>query len=118
MISIRKGVFETNSSSVHALILCTKEDYENLQHGKLLIEPYKNKLITWQEATRQLVDDWGYSWDEVEKMSPEALLDAYYDHDVAVDFDHWGEDYDYFEKEMTTPNGEQIVAFGYSGYNG
>ena len=30
---IRKGVFETNSSSTHSLVMCLKSDYDKWEHG-------------------------------------------------------------------------------------
>ena len=38
MKQIRYGIFETNSSSTHCLILCTKEEWNDFQEGKLLLE--------------------------------------------------------------------------------
>lgn len=34
---IRNGIFETNSSSTHSLVLCTKEKYDKWQRGELFI---------------------------------------------------------------------------------
>jgi len=34
MIQIRRGTFETNSSSTHALCILTKEEYNNILNGK------------------------------------------------------------------------------------
>lgn len=36
---IRRGTFETNSSSVHSLTLCSKSDYERWSYGELFYEP-------------------------------------------------------------------------------
>ena len=33
ILQVRQGVFETNSSSTHTLTICTKEDYEDWEHG-------------------------------------------------------------------------------------
>ena len=34
---IRKGVFETNSSSTHSLTMCLKSDYDKWANGELLL---------------------------------------------------------------------------------
>lgn len=36
-IQIRKGVFETNSSSVHSIVMCKKADYDMWNDGKMLL---------------------------------------------------------------------------------
>lgn len=33
---IRRGVFETNSSSVHSLTMCTSSDYDKWKNGELV----------------------------------------------------------------------------------
>jgi len=35
---IRRGTFETNSSSVHSLTLCSESDYERWSNGELFYE--------------------------------------------------------------------------------
>ena len=42
---IRKGTFETNSSSSHSLVFCTEEEYKKLEFV-LLSEDLKSKIIT------------------------------------------------------------------------
>lgn len=38
---IRKGVFETNSSSVHAMAILNEADYKRYQQGELKLDVYK-----------------------------------------------------------------------------
>lgn len=38
MIQIRKGTFETNSSSTHSLVILKKEDWEEVKNGNLFID--------------------------------------------------------------------------------
>lgn len=83
---IRRGVFETNSSSVHTLTIVSKEDFERFKKGEL--------RAVWGG---DLVDS---SNDDFED---------------ADSWESYGEDYEYFEKEYTTNSGETVVAFGYHG---
>lgn len=54
MKTIRMGVFETNSSSTHSLCILTKQEYQDWQDGKVVLDLYsagvkplnENKLIT------------------------------------------------------------------------
>lgn len=52
-ISIRQGVFETNSSSSHAIVIMTNKEYENWQKDKSYVnlvdeldDPYI-KIVQW-----------------------------------------------------------------------
>lgn len=38
MIKIRRGTFETNSSSTHSLVILTKEDWKAVESGELFID--------------------------------------------------------------------------------
>ena len=42
---IRRGTFETNSSSVHSLTLCSESDYERWSYGELFYEPLGKGFI-------------------------------------------------------------------------
>lgn len=37
---IRKGVFETNSSSTHSLTMCSEEEFEAWKRGEVLFQEY------------------------------------------------------------------------------
>ena len=64
MIQIRNGVFETNSSSTHSLVMCMKNDYDkwanrevylNNEAGWSSYSEYKNKqFVTKEEAIDKL----------------------------------------------------------------
>ena len=56
MIQIRQGVFETNSSSVHAIAICTQDEWNKLQSGEYL------------------VNEWGIN-DIISKDDPKAIND-------------------------------------------
>lgn len=45
MIKIRKGLFETNSSSTHALCIFSKEQWRDFRNGKLAYDIDKRKLV-------------------------------------------------------------------------
>ena len=122
MFKIRQGVFETNSSSTHSLILCSKEEYEKLEQEELFIDVWDNSLITLEEAkNRYVADAEKYNLDcpDIYKTSEEEAIDLLNEYDVARTLDNYCSNYfERFEKEYTTPNGESIVAFGYYGFDG
>lgn len=93
---IRRGVFETNSSSVHSLTMCTQSDYDKWENGELIYDYWNDKLIPLDDTENH--DD-----------------DRYYTYDR---FYEYGElDYETFEDTFTTENGETVVAFGYYGHD-
>ena len=44
-IQIRKGVFETNSSSTHTLVIASNEEYEKWQKGELYFDAFNEKFF-------------------------------------------------------------------------
>lgn len=51
-IQIRKLVFETNSSSVHTMVMCDKEDYNDWEDGKMLFLPDLDTFLNTEEANK------------------------------------------------------------------
>ena len=118
---IRRGVFETNSSSVHSLTMCSYEEYEKWENGDVLFWVDKNKFgtkeeiieemktMTWYGSLRYLNTNWDDE-DEVDEIFSDERVktcEEYFD-DL---------DYETFEDTYTTPNGEKVVAFGYYGHD-
>ena len=133
---IRRKVFETNSSSVHTLTICSKKEYEAWKRGELLYDRWSetlvspNKLTDGQkndaareyESTR---DDFKKYWNELNSSVKEKWYIKYaVDHDL-IDRDlqtyfEYEDDYDYekYVKQYTTESGDDIVIFGQYGYDG
>lgn len=42
---IRYGVFETNSSSVHSLTMCSEEEFEAWKRGEVLLKRWSGEFI-------------------------------------------------------------------------
>ena len=89
MRTIRRGVFETNSSSVHSITIVPAEEFYKWKTGELL----------YDRDTKTLVDP-----NKVD-FSDELIAYEKYPND----------EYEYFDKHYTTKNGDKIVAFGYYG---
>lgn len=130
---IRRGVFETNSSSTHSLTMCLKSDYDKWESGEVLLfigsgwcypddnKPEKNHFYTKEEAI---------AFEKVSKYPPAKDLDWDNENEVMdmlhdnewFDSDYYWNDYcseyETFEDELTTPNGDDVVTFGYYGYDG
>ena len=128
---IRKGTFETNSSSVHSLVMCNKSDYDKWEQGKVFLfrgsgyaypdgnKPQVNHFYTKEEAI---------TFEKSSKYHPNFTYDTegdlfdflhenkWYDYDYF--WNEWCEDWETFEESFTTENGDTVIAFGYDGYDG
>lgn len=53
-IQVRQGLFETNSSSTHSLVMFKGSDWELFKEGKMVIENsfYSNKLIRREDVPK------------------------------------------------------------------
>jgi len=112
-ISIRRGVFETNSSSTHSMTMCAAEDYEAWKQGKMYFDSRNDKFLTMDDILEKFTD---LNLPSYRKTIDDVLKD----HDI---FSYEG----YFENEseledfsgtFTTKGGEKVMAFGKYGYNG
>lgn len=110
-IQIRKGVFETNSSSTHTLVIANNEEYEKWQKGELYFDAFNEKFYTEDELFEMAKNDKHYSG----VMSLEAFLEYYDDICSYKNYGSWYENYEYYH---TTQSGDKIVVFGYYGYDG
>ena len=50
LLSIRRSVFETNSSSTHSIVFMTADEYEKFNYGDLFVDTFTGKLVTFDEA--------------------------------------------------------------------
>lgn len=127
MINIRRGCFETNSSSVHSLSMCMKNEYDEWEKGKVyynerFLRNGSPKFLTKDEALQCLKENYKDYYDQImdNDLSDEEIdeilcacwidsYDKFYYDDECIET---------FYKELTTPAGEDVVAFGYYGYDG
>lgn len=56
MIKIRYGVFETNSSSVHSLIMCSDEEYKAFERHQLYYNCWEHYFMTREEVREKIVE--------------------------------------------------------------
>lgn len=119
---VRRGVFETNSSSTHSLTMMMKSEYDRWHTEQLYLyeggygwdfdKPDKNQLYTKDEAVNFTKMNKYYK--DEDEIDDEILKDAGF-----ISSDDEGNEYlEGFYQEFTTPSGETIVAFGEYGYNG
>lgn len=106
-MTIRNGIFETNSSMTHSLVICAKEEMEKWRNGELFRRRWgEDRLVTKEEMEKIIADEREYA-----------------DRD---DFETYGEfmsDHGYWELEhdsgkFVTPSGDEmcwVAAYGRDG---
>ena len=120
---IRRGVFETNSSSTHSITMMMKSDYDRWEKESLYLfngypygwefnKPINDKLYTKDEAMKFVKNSKHYN--DSDEIRDEDLREMGF-----ISSDDEGSYYlESFYEEFTTPSGETIVAFGEYGYEG
>lgn len=121
-IQIRQGVFETNSSSVHSITMCTQNEFDDWRNGKVYrnngwwgssTSPLKKKVFVTYDEAMDLIKSSSYykpiyECDEVDKYFQKYEIYSY---------ENWGDYYETDVTHYTTPNGEKIVAVCYYGHD-
>lgn len=120
---IRRGVFETNSSSVHSLTMCTAEEYRKWENGEVLYWEDKDKFGTREDIIEEL-KTLRYSWSK-ELYYPDTnwedkddVNDVFSDERIMTYEEYFdNDDFETFEDRYGTPSGDVVVAFGYYGHD-
>ena len=127
---IRNGVFESNSSSIHSIVLCMESDYNKWWKENLFLfdgyggsyfgetKPERNHFYTKEEAITFIKNSKyppskDFDWNDEDSVM--KLLHEYEWYDYDYYWDVYCENYEVFEETTKTPTGEGVVAFGYYG---
>lgn len=121
---IRKNIFETNSSSTHSLTMCTKSEFDRFKDGTMVL--YADEVLVpisvYEKEVEKLKEEYLKNhpdFDENSEKCQEDLEDFLYYENEYKTYKEWCND-EYLEtyvNDYTTPNGEEIVAFGKYGYD-
>lgn len=119
---IRFGVFETNSSSVHSLTMCSGEEYEKWKNGEVLYWRERDKFGTKEDIIEEMKTlTWyngGLIYDDVNWENEDEVNDIFSDEGVNTCEEYFeNEWFETFRDSYTTPNGEKVIAFGYYGHD-
>ena len=112
---IRRGVYETNSSSTHSLTMCSEEEYDKWCSGELLFCEWGHKFESKEDVIKKLKEKYpDVNWDDEDKVH-----DIFEDCGITTSDEYFDDEYlETFEETYTTPNNEKVIAFGKYGYNG
>lgn len=96
---IRRGVFETNSSSVHSLTIVMEDEYKKWENGELIYDRCNDKLVPVTE--------------EIKEKMKSGRHSRYLTYEQFDDFEY--NEYETYEESCVTPLGEKVIVFGYYG---
>lgn len=120
---IRRGVFETNSSSVHSLTMCSGEEYKKWKNGEVLYWKDEDRFGT-REDIIEMMKKKRYSWNKelcypnVNWDDEDEISDIFSDEGVQTCEEFFDNEwFETFRYSHTTPSGEEVVAFGYYGHD-
>lgn len=125
-IQVRKSVFETNSSSTHSLTMCMNSDFKKWKNEEIIFDDYEykdGKFISYEEAKIKANERY-YNEENLDctEMCDEGFkkfLNENLDLELYPSWDNFvnykAESYEIFEENFTTPNGDEVVSFGYQG---
>ena len=123
MIKIRKNVFETNSSSVHTITICSLKEFNEWENGNLYYRKYNGSFCTKEEIINKLESQAWFTkyyekgwlntlsnedFDEFVKEEEYLTYEKFCDRETC---------YEYYEERYTTEHGDEIVVFGEYGEN-
>ena len=120
---IRRGVFETNSSSVHSITMCSDDEYKKWMNGDAYVHKYNNKILTRDEIIEELKTKKNWRTEELyyqdTDWTDEIVVDDLISDNEYMTYDAYWEDIDYetFDDSYTTNNGDKVHAFGYYGHD-
>lgn len=119
---IRRGVFETNSSSVHSITMCSKDEYCKWERGEVYKQRYSSsRFKTRDEVVEELKTKTHWKskdlyYKDVDWNDKEYVDELIKDNEYVTEDQYWENiGHETFSDEYTTSNGETVVAFGYYG---
>lgn len=133
---IRRGVYETNSSSTHSLTMCSEEEFEQWKNGELLFDEWGSesfvKVNSLSDDDKKYAaqdyenhkDEFSEDWSDLSESAKEKYYTKYAKENNIVDedaktYEEWRySNLETFVDRYTSKSGDKIVAFGKYGYDG
>jgi hypothetical protein len=114
---VRRSIFETNSSSTHSISMANKNDYDKWKNDEVLFNG--SEFVSQEEAIKCIKEDKYFIKhnSDFDFSDEDAVNELLKDNDYYT-YDNYGNDYEYFSQSHKTQSGDEIVAFGYYGYDG
>lgn len=95
--TIRRGLFETNSSSVHSITMCDDDTYTKWENGEILFSNWDERFLTKEEL------DSAMRVDDVDITNEDEVFDYMSDHEIYDYDDYWDRiEYETYDETFTT----------------
>ena len=104
-LQLRRGLFETNSSSTHCITMCMEDEWNRFKKGDMYWDNWDAKLIPVTLDSRKQR--------EISEENGDNRIMTYEEYNEYIN-----EYYEDYVSEYVTPSGEKVIAFGYYGYGG
>ena len=123
MKQMRRNVFETNSSSTHSITMCSKDEYDRWRNGELYLDRWGSEFKTRNELIEHFKTKTRYQstelyYPDTDWNNPNEVDEILKDENWMTEKQYWDDvDMETFKESYTTPNGDEVVAFGYYGYD-
>ena len=116
--NIRLNTFETNSSSIHAMVICEGNEQNKLWEEGKLYTNYTGKLKTKDDLLKQFEkekdeyikeyrEDEGYS--ESDEIDDEDLFESWLTYTDYKNIDTWYEELEQDTTVYTTKSGDEVI---------
>lgn len=117
---IRRGTFETNSSSTHSITMCKESDFDKWKNGEMYWDRWNESLVSKEEVEKEIAklkeefisEHPDYDKDDIDW---EEQLEDYLNSDKEYYTYEEFNNYDYIEYETFEDSYDGVVAFGYYG---
>lgn len=117
---IRRGTFETNSSSTHSITMCKESDFDKWKNGEMYWDRWNESLVSKEEVEKEMAklkeefisEHPDYNKDDIDW---EEKLEDYLNSDKEYYTYEEFNNYDYIEYETFEDSYDGVVAFGYYG---
>lgn len=100
-IKIRQGVFETNSSNVHSVVLTDRREMSQFESGELMYDPWEKKFVPTEDGQKY------------NKDSGEQVFMSYEDLNQFI----WDSGFQWIRQGVTYRDLD-LILFGFQGYDG
>ena len=117
---IRRGTFETNSSSTHSITMCKESDFDKWKNGEMYWDRWNESLVSKEEVEKEMAklkeefisEHPDYDKDDIDW---EEQLEDYLNSDKEYYTYEEFNNYDDIEYETFEDSYDGVVAFGYYG---
>lgn len=111
---IRRNTFESNSSSVHTITMCSGDEYERWERGELYYEKWDDCFVSKDDIKNEAIKNPSY----VGSLTDFEEMLAFYKkhHEIVTEEEYFNNCYyETYYETYETNSGETVVAFGYYG---